>query len=52
MSWTDIESDQLLEPPLRVKDFIKAIKASRPTVSKADLDRNADWTQEFGSEGA
>jgi len=52
MSWTDIESDQLLEPPLRVKDFIKAIKASRPTVSKADLERNADWTQEFGSEGA
>ncbi|OCL08419.1 vacuolar protein sorting-associated protein-like protein VPS4 [Glonium stellatum] len=52
MSWTDIESDQLLEPPLRVKDFIKAIKASRPTVSKADLDRNAEWTQEFGSEGA
>jgi len=52
MSWTEIESDQLLEPPLRVKDFIKAIKASRPTVSKADLERNADWTQEFGSEGA
>lgn len=52
MSWTDIETDQLLEPPLLVKDFIKAIKGARPTVSKEDLDRNADWTKEFGSEGS
>jgi len=52
MNWTQIETDQLLEPPLLVKDFIKAIKASRPTVSGEDLNRNADWTKEFGSEGA
>lgn len=52
MTWTEVESEQLLEPPLRCKDFIKAIKASRPTVSKSDLDRNAEWTAEFGSEGA
>ncbi|KAI9735936.1 MAG: Vacuolar protein sorting-associated protein 4 [Cirrosporium novae-zelandiae] len=52
MSWTEIESDQLLEPPLTLKDFTKAIKASRPTVSGEDLKRNADWTAEFGSEGA
>lgn len=52
MSWTDLDGDQLLEPPLKVKDFIKAIKASRPTVSKEDLHKSAEWTQEFGSEGA
>lgn len=51
-SWTDLDGDQLLEPPLKVKDFVKAIKASRPTVSGEDLKRNADWTKEFGSEGA
>ena len=51
-SWTDIEGDELLEPPLRVRDFIKAIKASRPTVSKDDLSKNSEWTAEFGSEGA
>ncbi|KAH7085461.1 vacuolar protein sorting-associated protein-like protein VPS4 [Paraphoma chrysanthemicola] len=51
-SWTDLDGDQLLEPPLRVRDFIKAIKASRPTVSKEDLTKSADWTKEFGSEGA
>jgi len=52
MSWTELEGDQLAEPPLRVKDFVKAIKASRPTVSKEDLNRSAEWTKEFGSEGA
>jgi vacuolar protein-sorting-associated protein 4 len=52
MTWVDVESDKLLEPPLVVKDFVKAIKASRPTVSGEDLKRSAEWTAEFGSEGA
>jgi vacuolar protein-sorting-associated protein 4 len=51
-SWTDVEAEKLLEPPLVLKDFIKAIRYSRPTVSKDDLDRNADWTEQFGSEGS
>lgn len=46
MTWVDVEGDKLLEPPLVVKDFIRAIKASRPTVSGEDLKRNADWTAE------
>nr|POE96887.1 vacuolar protein sorting-associated protein 4 [Quercus suber] len=37
MNWTQIETDELLEPPLQTKDFVKAIKASRPTVSQEDL---------------
>ncbi|KAJ5499652.1 hypothetical protein LT330_000503 [Penicillium expansum] len=52
MTWLDIDADKLLEPPLTLKDFIKAVKNSRPTVSGEDLTRNAEWTQEFGSEGA
>ena len=52
MNWMQIETDQLLEPPLQVKDFIKAIKSARPTVSSDDLKRNEEWTNEFGSEGA
>ncbi|KAJ5795663.1 uncharacterized protein N7518_004203 [Penicillium psychrosexuale] len=52
MSWLDIDADKLLEPPLALKDFIKAVKNSRPTVSGEDLTRNAEWTEEFGSEGA
>ena len=52
MSWVDVDSDKLLEPPLVIKDFIKAVKAARPTVSHEDLTRNEEWTSEFGSEGA
>ncbi|KAI9886625.1 MAG: Vacuolar protein sorting-associated protein 4 [Watsoniomyces obsoletus] len=52
MSWTQIESDQLLEPSLTLKDFVKAVKSARPTVSQEDLKRSEEWTKEFGSEGA
>lgn len=52
MTWVEVESDKLLEPPLVLKDFVKAVKGARPTVSADDLKRNADWTAEFGSEGA
>ncbi|KAJ5141439.1 Vacuolar protein sorting-associated protein 4 [Penicillium atrosanguineum] len=52
MNWLDVEAEQLLEPPLVLKDFIKAVRNSRPTVSHEDLTRNSEWTKEFGSEGA
>ena len=52
MTWVDVDSEKLLEPPLQLKDFVRAIKASRPTVSAEDLKKNAEWTAEFGSEGA
>ena len=52
MTWVDVDSEKLLEPPLNVKDFVKAIKGARPTVSADDLKKNAQWTAEFGSEGA
>ncbi|KAK3168154.1 Vacuolar protein sorting-associated protein 4 [Lepraria neglecta] len=52
MSWTEVDSDKLLEPPLVLKDFIKAVKGARPTVSVDDIKRSEEWTKEFGSEGA
>lgn len=52
MSLWDIEPDQLLEPPLVLKDFMKAVKASRPSVSAQDLEKNDAWTREFGEEGS
>ena len=52
MTWLNVDAEQLLEPPLVLKDFIKAVRNSRPTVSQDDLQRNSEWTKEFGSEGA
>lgn len=51
MSWTEVDSEKLLEPPLTLKDFIKALNAARPTVSQEDIKKSAEWTAEFGSEG-
>ncbi|KAL8710457.1 MAG: hypothetical protein Q9220_004889 [cf. Caloplaca sp. 1 TL-2023] len=51
MNWTEVDSEKLLEPPLILKDFVKAVKGARPTVSQEDIKRSAEWTAEFGSEG-
>jgi vacuolar protein-sorting-associated protein 4 len=51
MTWDDIEAEQLLEPLVDFKDFVKAIEGSGTSVSQVDLEKNAQWTSEFGSEG-
>ncbi|KAK9457763.1 P-loop containing nucleoside triphosphate hydrolase protein [Dipodascopsis uninucleata] len=51
MSWMDISGDQLQEPPLTFKDFVKAVKSSRPTVNGDDVKRHDEFTRDFGSEG-
>ncbi|KLU90895.1 vacuolar protein sorting-associated protein 4 [Magnaporthiopsis poae ATCC 64411] len=52
MMWEQVESDELQEPSLDVRDFERSLASSRPTVSGEDLKRNSEWTAEFGSEGA
>lgn len=51
MAWTDIEADELQEPDLTIKDFLKAIQTSRPTVSEDDLIKQEEFTKDFGQEG-
>ncbi|CCH61145.1 hypothetical protein TBLA_0E00840 [Henningerozyma blattae CBS 6284] len=51
MSWTEIEADELQEPDLTIKDFLKAIKRSRPTVNEEDLRKQEEFTKDFGQEG-
>lgn len=48
MTWIDIEPDQLLEPELTVQDFLKAVSSSRPTVNKADIMQQVNFTNDFG----
>ncbi|KAG6868157.1 hypothetical protein C0993_007046 [Termitomyces sp. T159_Od127] len=52
MDWTAIESDELLEPPLRLADFLTSLQNTRPTVTAADIKRHEDWTKESGNDGA
>ncbi|KAK9370567.1 P-loop containing nucleoside triphosphate hydrolase protein [Lipomyces kononenkoae] len=51
MSWMDIAGDELQEPPLVFKDFVKAVKSSRPTVNADDVKKHDEFTHDFGSEG-
>lgn len=51
MSWLDIGTDELKEPGLTIKDFIKAVKNNRPTVNALDIQRHIEFTNDFGQEG-
>jgi vacuolar protein-sorting-associated protein 4 len=51
MNWMEIAADELQEPELTIKDFIKAIKTTRPTVNEQDLKKQEDFTHDFGQEG-
>ncbi|THH17137.1 hypothetical protein EW146_g3608 [Bondarzewia mesenterica] len=48
-SWSDVESDDLQEPPLRFNDFIKSLESVRPTVSQEDIKKHDAWTAESGA---
>lgn len=51
-SWSDVESDELLEPPLRMGDFVRAISQVRPTVTEGDITKHVEWTNDSGEAGA
>ncbi len=50
-SWTEVESDELLEPALRMKDFEQALSNARPTVSADDIKKHDQWTNDAGECG-
>ena len=49
--WTEVDSDELLEPELTANDFLKAIQNSRPSVSQKDIVDHVKFTTDFGQEG-
>jgi vacuolar protein-sorting-associated protein 4 len=51
MTWMDIQGDDLLEPPVSMSHFIKALVTTRPTVNAADLEKQVEFTEQFGQEG-
>lgn len=51
MNWMELGTDELQEPPLTIKDFIKAVKSTRPTVNQADIAKQEEFTNDFGQEG-
>lgn len=51
MSWLSIGTDELQEPELTIKDFVKAVKNNRPTVNAHDIENHVRFTEDFGQEG-
>ncbi|KAK0201141.1 P-loop containing nucleoside triphosphate hydrolase protein [Desarmillaria ectypa] len=51
-TWSELESHELQEPQLKLKDFLKSLETVRPTVSEADTRQHAEWTKESGNDGA
>lgn len=47
-TWQEVESDELLEPPLKLGDFLKSLDNTPRTVTEADIKRNEDWTRDSG----
>ncbi|KAJ9120054.1 hypothetical protein QFC22_002951 [Naganishia vaughanmartiniae] len=50
-SWTDIGSDELLEPALTISDFERSISVNRRTVTEADVAKHIAFTNEAGGDG-
>lgn len=51
-NWGDLDSEELLEPPLRLGDFVRAISQVRPTVTEEDISKHVHWTNDSGEAGA
>uniref|UniRef100_A0A646QEJ3 vesicle-fusing ATPase n=1 Tax=Hemiscolopendra marginata TaxID=943146 RepID=A0A646QEJ3_9MYRI len=51
MSWMDVPSDKLAEPPVGMTDMLRSLATSKPTVNEEDLKKLRDFTNDFGQEG-
>ncbi|KAG7442671.1 AAA-domain-containing protein [Guyanagaster necrorhizus] len=51
-TWSELESHELKEPPLKLNDFLKSLESVPPTVSEADTRQHAEWTKESDNDGA
>lgn len=52
MTYDDVKPEELSAPDVTLQDFEIALADSHPTVSKDDIEKQIEWTNEFGSEGA
>lgn len=50
-SWQEVSADELLEPPVVMNDFLRALQTSRSAVSEEDIKKHIQFTEQFGQEG-
>ncbi|XP_014209796.1 vacuolar protein sorting-associated protein 4B [Copidosoma floridanum] len=51
MNWMDVPGDKLFEPPVTMKDMLKSLSTTRPTVNEEDMSKLEKFKEDFGQEG-
>ncbi|KAL7299095.1 vacuolar protein sorting-associated protein 4B [Trichogramma pretiosum] len=51
MNWMEVPGDKLFEPPVTLKDMLKSLSTTRPTVNEEDMSRLDKFKADFGQEG-
>uniref|UniRef100_A0A914V6R9 AAA+ ATPase domain-containing protein n=1 Tax=Plectus sambesii TaxID=2011161 RepID=A0A914V6R9_9BILA len=51
MSWLDVPSDKLAEPVVTMKDMLRSLHNSKPTVNAEDLHKLKKFADDFGQDG-
>ncbi|XP_015509493.1 vacuolar protein sorting-associated protein 4 [Neodiprion pinetum] len=51
MTWMEVEGDKLFEPPVTMKDMMKSLATTRPTVNEDDMAKLEKFKEDFGQEG-
>lgn len=51
MTWLEVDGEKLAVPPVTMKDVLKSLATSKPTVNEEDLDKLKKFTEDFGQEG-
>lgn len=51
MTWVNIDGDLLVEPIITKKDMLQSLHTQKPTVNEKDLEKQRQFTNEFGQEG-
>ncbi|KAL1902359.1 hypothetical protein Sste5346_001337 [Sporothrix stenoceras] len=52
MTWKNVPQGKAKAPPLTVEDFFAAVDRVKPSVGANEITRCAEWTAQFGLEGA
>lgn len=51
MSWMAVDGDKLYEPPVTMRDMLKSLATTRPTVNEDDMKKLEKFKEDFGQEG-
>lgn len=51
MSWEEVPGDKLFEPVVSMKDMMRSLADTKPSVNDEDLNKLRKFTEDFGQEG-